>query len=306
MAELIHMRQRIKTVETIKKITHAMRLVSMSAHAKLGKQFAALNSYHNGIAELLNQINTIIRLRPHEAMVNVPKIHTAPRTLLIAVGSQKGLCGSFNSNLFYELNNYISKQNRGLQLITIGKKMVDFVQQSYQSLNTISFPNLTAAQAPAIAQTITERIIKQQHTFTSISLLSTVPKKFFIQQPRITPLLPLHPPSPFQGYGVIATPERLREGGQFEKTTPHTFSAHDYLWEDDPAQLLKQLTKQYITSTIHKALIESLLAEQAARFVSMDSSTRNAEKILEATKLRYNKLRQAKITKELLELADTF
>jgi F-type H+-transporting ATPase subunit gamma len=217
-------------------------------------------------------------------MVDVPKIHTAPRTLLIAVGSQKGLCGSFNSNLFYELNNYISKQNRGLQLITIGKKMVDFVQQSYQSLNTISFPNLTAAQAPAIAQKITERIIKQQHTFTSISLLSTVPKNFFIQQPRITPLLPL----------------------QFEKTTPHTFSAHDYLWEDDPAQLLKQLTKQYITSTIHKALIESLLAEQAARFVSMDSSTRNAEKILEATKLRYNKLRQAKITKELLELADTF
>jgi F-type H+-transporting ATPase subunit gamma len=299
MAELIHMRQRIKTVETIKKITHAMRLVSMSAHAKLGKQFAAIKTYHASITAILNQVNALAALNNHKTESPGPQ-----RTLLIAVGSQKGLSGSFNSVLFYELSAYLSRQNRFVQIISVGKKMVDLVSSTYKNRNIISFPNLSATQAPAIAQTITERIITNQNNFTSVMILSMVPKNFFIQMARTTPLLPLQlPPSPLQGYGVIATPERLREGGEHETTAP---TSHDYLWESDPAQLMEQLTKQYITSTIYKALLESLVAEQAARFVSMDSATRNAEKILEATKLKYNKLRQAKITKELLELADTF
>ena len=278
MAELIHMRQRIKTVETIKKITHAMRLVSMSAHAKLGKQFAAIATYHAGVSAILNQVYALASPADHKT-----ESHTPHRTLLIAIGSQKGLCGSFNSTLFYELATYIGKQNRAVQIVPVGKKMVDFVLHDYKNLNNVSFPHLTALQAPAIAQTITDRIINTQHQFTSVMILSMVPKNFFIQTPRLTPLFPL----------------------KFEEQVP-AHAAHDYIWECDPAQLAEHLTKQYITSTIHKALLESLVAEQAARFVSMDSSTRNAEKILEATKLKYNKLRQAKITKELLELADTF
>jgi F-type H+-transporting ATPase subunit gamma len=272
------MRQRIKTVETIKKITHAMRLVSMSAHAKLGKQFAAIKTYHASITAILNQVNALAALNNHKTEAPGPQ-----RTLLIAVGSQKGLSGSFNSVLFYELSTYLSRQNRFVQIISVGKKMVDLVSSTYKSSNIVSFPNLSATQAPAIAQTITERIIANQNNFTSVMILSMVPKNFFIQTPRVTPLLPL--------------------SLEPETTTP---ISHDYLWESDPAQLMEQLTKQYITSTIYKALLESLVAEQAARFVSMDSATRNAEKILEATKLKYNKLRQAKITKELLELADTF
>jgi F-type H+-transporting ATPase subunit gamma len=256
-----------------------MRLVSMSAHAKLGKQFTAIAAYHAGIAAILSQVNALATLN------SAPKTEssTPQRTLIIAVGSQKGLSGSFNNVLFYELSAYLSRQNRFVQIISIGKKMVDLVNDAYKNLNIVSFPNLSATQAPAIAQTITERIIANQNNFTSVMIVSMVPKNFFVQMPRITPLLPL-------------------------QLGPETASpaSHDYLWESDPAQLMEQLTKQYITSTIHKALIESLVAEQAARFVSMDSATRNAEKILEATKLKYNKLRQAKITKELLELADTF
>src|SRR5262249_26019457 len=157
-----------------------------------------------------------------------------------AVGSQKGLCGSFNSALLYELTTYINKHNRFLQIIAIGKKMVDFVNDNYKSLNTVSFPNLSPLQSSAIAQTISDRIITNQNNFTSVIILSTIPKNFFIQTPRITPLLPL----------------------TLKADSPSTTS-HDYLWECDPAQLIEQLTKQYITSTIHKALLESLLAEQA-------------------------------------------
>jgi len=278
MAELIHMRQRIKTVETIKKITHAMRLVSMSAHAKLNKQYNAIAVYHAGITNILTHI------KQASALLSPQKTNLTPdRTLLIVIGSQKGLCGSFNSTLFHALDNYIIKINQGLQIISVGKKMVDYVQEKYKALSIQPFPHLTPANASAIAHTITDRIFMANHVYTTVTVLSNAQKNFFIQTPRIAPLLPV----------------------PVQHDTQNTL-AHDYTWDVDPQALVEHLTKQYISSAIHKALLESLLAEHAARFVSMDSSTRNAEKILETTRLKYNKLRQAKITKELLELADTF
>ncbi len=280
MAELIHMRQRIKTVETIKKITHAMRLVSMSAHAKLNKQYTAIAAYHAGITNILKHIKQAAALNNDPVTLTQP---TSRRTLLIAIGSQKGLCGSFNSTLFHTLDDYITKNSSALQIVSIGKKMVDYVQEEYKALNTLTFPYLATAQASAIAQTITERIFMSSQTYTTVTILSNTQKNFFVQTPRITPLIPLH----------------LKQDSQ-------ETLAHDYTWDTNPQELVEHLTRQYVSSTIHKALLESLLAEHAARFISMDSSTRNAEKILEATRLKYNKLRQAKITKDLLELSDAF
>lgn len=279
MAELIHMRQRIKTVETIKKITHAMRLVSMSAHAKLNKQYTAIATYQQSVTTILNHIMHAAALDLH----TTPKPpSTSPHKLLIVIGSQKGLCGSFNSVLFHALDDYIAKTSSNIQIIAIGKKMVDYVYAEYKNLSIQSFPHLNPTSAPAIAHTIADRIFMTD-TYTTVTILSNTQKNFFVQTPRLTPLLPV-PTSP--------------------ETTPS--NAHTYTWDVNPQELLKHLTRQYVAGTLHKALLESLLAEHAARFVSMDSSTRNAEKILETTRLKYNKLRQAKITKELLELADAF
>jgi len=82
-----------------------------------------------------------------------------------------------------------------------------------------------------------------------------------------------------------------------------TLAPHEgYYWEQEPAEVLNSLVITYLEARIEQLLFQSLLAEHAARFVSMDSSTRNAKNLLDATKLQYNKLRQAKITKELTEL----
>ncbi len=277
MAELIHIRQRIKTVETIKKITHAMRLVSMSTHAKLGKQFHAINTYHSEITKILHLVQGICK--------NNTDIEQKEGglTILIAIGAQKGLCGTFNSTITYELEQICKKNNQSLKIIAIGKKMVDFVDSTFPSLKIYSFPHLSPIQASAIAQNISEKIFNKHHTIAKVLLLGMAHKNFFVQAPQIHQLLPVN-----------------------AHTTNAATIPSDYLCEANATEMLESLTRQQITSSIHKALIESLLAEQAARFVSMDSSTRNAEKILEATKLKYNKLRQAKITKELLELADTF
>lgn len=278
MAELIHMRQRIKTVSTIQKITHAMRLVSMSAHAQLGKQYHAIQRYHAAVTSILRQLYTHF----HELTRSAPAAPGQPE-LLIVIGSEKGLCGSFNSTLFYTLTEYIAQKNRPISLIPIGKKATDFIQMAYAQRHIYSFSHLAPNTASGIAQALTERICDTAEPYPSVVVLSNAMKSFFIQTPRITPLIP-----------VQLSPQHT------DVTMP------SYTWDVDPRELMTYLTRQYITSTLHSLLIESLYAEHAARFVSMDSSTRNAERILEDTRLKYNKLRQAKITKEILELADTF
>ena len=87
-----------------------------------------------------------------------------------------------------------------------------------------------------------------------------------------------------------------------QENTAEPLSKDDYLWEQSPNDLLDQLAYQTLEVQLHYLLFESLLAEHAARFISMDNATRNAQSLLEETQLQYNKLRQAKITKELTEL----
>src|SRR5580700_7718087 len=102
MAQLIQMRQRIKSVETIKQITHAMRLVSMSAHARLNKEQRAFQVYHNHIAQLFATLRISQPQWNNSILMPTADLYSYP--LLILIGSQKGLCGSFNNNLFQSFN----------------------------------------------------------------------------------------------------------------------------------------------------------------------------------------------------------
>ncbi|MEX2437811.1 MAG: FoF1 ATP synthase subunit gamma, partial [Candidatus Babeliales bacterium] len=110
----------------------------------------------------------------------------------------------------------------------------------------------------------------------------------FSQKSQATPLLPM----PNQHLDAV-------------ETSPH-IDFSEYVWEETPTNILNYLIRIYVQSTIEYALFESLMAESAARFISMDSSTRNAKDVLEELELEYNKTRQAKITRELSELMGSF
>jgi len=280
MAELVQLRQRIKTVEAIRKITHAMRLVSMSNHAHVSRNYSVIQQYHAALSTILEQL---AHAYPEISATPSETTNHNTQTLIIVIGSEKGLCGSFNTNLFVLLATHMQKKITDSSLIAVGKKATDFIQERYASSCIASFAHLSVSTAQAIAHAITERIYAAQSRYTHVIVFSNAMKSFFVQFPRIITLIPK----------------------QTETNHAPSFSA-DYIWDVDPIDLLTQLNKQYTTSALTTLLIESLLAEHAARFISMDSSTRNAEKILETTQLKYNKLRQAKITKEIIELADSF
>lgn len=279
MSQLIQMRQRIKTIETIKKITHAMRLIAMSSHGRLKNKQETLSSYCKEIQTLFlhlqstqsNWTNSIVH--PNGAI---------NRPLAIIVSSGKGLCGNFNSALFTLCKNHLDFNNPPT-IITVGAKAYDFVANKMGIIPATYFMELSTQNYLSLAHKIGDLIIQAQPLYSEITLFSNYAKSFFTQKPTITQLIPLDT-------SIIHQEPK---------------SEFQYLIDQPIHEILDSLAEQYIMAHIQHIFFESLLAEQSARFISMDNSTRNANNLLETTKLQYNKLRQAKITNELIELTGT-
>lgn len=283
MSRLIQLRQRIKAIETTQKVTHAMRLISMSTHSQLKNKEQALRAYQKTISTLFGRLQAIAQTSPQTIAEKV-SVQSTSKPLLILIGSQKGLCGTFNSDLFaFFEKNFHENDWHGSDIITVGKNAVDFIASKSLPVTVIeTFPTLSAATHMGVMRTIANLI--DEKAYTSVIVISNGLKSFFLQKPQKTVLLPV----------ALAT----------DTTAVHE-ELGDFAWEEDIASLYEAALKQYIEVNLHFQLFQSLLAEHAARFISMDNATRNAKNLLEKARLDYNKLRQAKITKELTELAST-
>jgi F-type H+-transporting ATPase subunit gamma len=285
MSLLIQLRYRIKAIDTIKKITHAMRLISMSSRSRLKNKEEPLQEYIKASSELLNLLR--ISAPTWTNAVMHPIINESDNPLVILIGSQRGLCGNFNSTLFHFFEKvYVkSKRHNSIKIIPVGKKAIQYAENNPLYTIIESFPNLHAKTLPLIARDILEFLAKQEPKFTTVIVFSNKLKTFFIQKPYETVLIPLIDQKEYD----LNKPELLEE----------------YYWQQSPQELLEMLSYQVLEAHIQYLLFQSLLAEHAARFISMDNATRNAQKLLEETQLQYNKLRQAKITKELTELVSS-
>jgi len=278
MSQRVQMRQRIQSIETIKKVTHAMRLISMSSHARLQAKKTGLELYQDELKRLFSRVQDAAD-HWHNERLNPPHSSSGP-TLMILVGSQKGLCGIFNTVLFHFFEQERAQHNRQhLQILTIGKKAQEYAAKI--TLPTIAaFPELTANSLASISNNITELIMQAPQPYAHVCLLSNYPKSFFAQKPQKTALIPFELP----------------------KTEHAPEEQEAYSFEQAPETLLDFLAGQFIFNTLNQLLLNSLIAESAARFIAMDNSTRNARNLLDEMKLDYNKLRQAKITRELTDL----
>ena len=282
MSKLIQLRHRIKAIETIKKITHAMRLISMSTHSQLKHQQISIKKYTNTLEKMCTDLQ-ILTPQWHNPLIH-PVSETPSNTLIILIGSQKGLCGSFNINLYKLFNNQMEQRTDNIRatFIAVGQKSSEFLKKQPLGLIKQSYEKFSAQNIAAIAQAITNTIVSAQPHYDEVLIFSNSFKSFFNQKPLCTTLIPTAP---------ISNPSTLTD---------------DYMWQQDPSEILDTIVPQYLESKIYHLLFESLLSEHAARFISMDSSTRNANNLLDAARLQYNKLRQAKITKELTELIGSF
>lgn len=267
MSQLVQLKSRISAIATIKKITNAMRIISMSMHSKLGHKIENLSNYESELKNIFTVVSSSINKKNEKTSKESQK-------LIIIVGSDKGLCGSFNSSLS---NSFLKHEKNDHKIMVIGKKIKDLLKNK----NIDYFlGNVNYNRISAITDEIFETIKK--YDFSEVSILYTESKNFFLQKTILKKIIPVN------------------LDNEKDSEMP------DYIWPTSAEELYETLKEEYIRFAIRKCLFESLFSEQAARFRSMDNANRSAENLLEDMKIQYSKLRQTKITGELNELSSHF
>lgn len=280
MSQLVKMKRRIKAIETIKKISNAMRLISRSFHTKMNKEKANLKEYQEEVEGLLKSLH---KYAPNwDSSFFFPQANVLPRKLYIIVGAQKGLCGNYNTEITYWINkNKHILTEKDTEVIVIGKKTKDYFL--HQKIDfAMSLPELKTNNILKHTQEIISILKHAQPYYTEVKIISSFPETFFAHSLKKVQLIPA-----------------FHYEEEEEKDD-------DYLWQNSPQEILDTLAQMCLTTKVHVTLFESLMGEQAARFIAMDNATRNANTFLDSMQLQYNKIRQAKITKELTELSANF
>ncbi len=281
MPQLIQIRQRIKAVSTIKKITSAMRLISRSFHARMYREQAHYKEYQ---AALSNLMGTVLSHVPSEVKSHFSKpASTTEKQLFIIIGSQKGLCGSFNAPLIYWIDSHKEQlTTKNTHVVSIGKRVTEYLHK-VGTRNLVTLPELKLTSIESLTQKLLA-FVDSDERYSQVTVLSCSPRSLFSQEFKEHQLFPL----------------------AFPDTCAVAQARYDYSWNHDPEAILKVLVRIHLTERLRSSLFMSLLAEHNARFAAMDNATRNAENFLDTMKVQFNKMRQAKITKELTELAGAF
>lgn len=278
MSQLIHLKQRIKAIGAIKKITQTMRLVSMSSHSKLKKQTDNLLRFRDEIRPLLCALTSE---NQHEVNAHPPKF----KTLYILFGAEKGLCGTFNSSMNAYFHKHLTPDKlENSHIVAVGKKAHEYLKE-VNIKPLCEFEKVLPNQLEKIAQDIYERVIHIHKHYESVVCLYSFPRTFFNQEPETVQIIP-----------VQQDPCNLKTD----------INLNDYEWLQDRQDVTRSMFHILLKTNLLLILSSSMLSEQSARFVSMDNATRSAETLLKEMKLAFNKLRQAKITRELIELISSF
>ncbi len=292
MSQLAYLRQKIKSIQTTKKVTHAIRLVSMSLYSKLEKQDATLKYYTQTVRNLFKDHLQYAPDWKNDVLLPNDLLDTKP--LFIVVSSSRGLCGSLNSNLLRYLESAVFiKEHQKAQFITVGTKAHKFIKERNWGEITYSYNELNGNNFITIADSLVEKITNNQLHYSSVSLLGSERRSFFSQRPRKVTLIPL----------VI---DQAKTQEQPIIDAPNHNHEEEIIWEQRNEDILEVLSIGYLRCSIIDMLFQSLLSEYAARFIAMDGSTTNAEKYLEQLTLQFNKARQAAITREVSELSAGF
>jgi F-type H+-transporting ATPase subunit gamma len=279
-------RRRIKSVKNTAQITKAMQMV---AAAKMRKaQQAALVG--RPYADLMNAI--LAEAGPRIASFKHPlmEIRDVKKRAIIVVSSDRGLCGGLNGNLFREIGK-LDKGNTTV-FITAGRKASQFIARTKRQLAAeFTYKDTpTFAEARAISKFAQELFLKNEADV--VDILYTKFVSTLVQQPKTIPFLPVGKIQAVTA-GVNAPEQELPGTG---------VRTDSFEFEPDEKSVLSELLPHSLNFQMHQILLEAKASEQSARMVAMKNATDNAKQLIKDLTLEYNKLRQANITKELLEI----
>ncbi|HVT45118.1 MAG TPA: ATP synthase F1 subunit gamma [Thermoanaerobaculia bacterium] len=277
MANTIDIRRRIRSVKNTQQITRAMKMVAAAKLRRAHDRIVAARPYSAALREVLVSVATRVESVEHPLL----REREEKRVLFVIVTADKGLCGAFNANVIKGATNTLRDRDwPEVQLIPIGRKGNDFFRRRqipirHQAVNI--FQALALGHATDIAKTISDDFVSEK--VDAVYVIYNEFRSVIQQTLRIERLLPL---------------ERLSEEQALE--------AVEYLYEPSPELILQELLPKHIEFQIYRILLESAAAEHGARMTAMESATKNASELIDSLTLTYNRIRQASITKEIIEI----
>jgi F-type H+-transporting ATPase subunit gamma len=275
MANLKEIRIRIGSVSSTMQITSAMKMVSAAKLKKAQDAITAMRPYSNKLSELMNSFSGSSEDKSFSLKRKINKV------LIVAISSNRGLCGAFNANIFKEVNNLKSKlefKNSEIHFLTIGKKINDSLSKTEKIIKNESelFDNLNYQNVSSICENLMTYYLS--HEYDHIELVYNSFKNAATQIIKSEQFLPIP---------VSESKDSLKM---------------DYIFEPSQESIVNTLIPKSLKMQLFKAVRDSFASEHGARMTAMHKATDNASELRDELKLTYNKARQASITNEILEI----
>jgi F-type H+-transporting ATPase subunit gamma len=282
MPSLIDLRRRIRAVKSTQQITKAMKMIAASRLKRAQDRVVAARPFAQRMLRVLNSLVSRVESDAHP-LLKMPDQSGAP-ALLIVVTADRGLCGSFNSNVIKGAGQFITTEGQGREVALglVGRKGREFFRRRgfdvrYEAIGIfqrLSFAHAAEIADAAIAEFTSGRV-------GSVYLVYNEFKSVMTQKLVVERLLPI--------------PRLEPEAGAAGPTV-------DYIFEPEPEQIFADLLPRHVQVQVYRALLESNAAFFAAQMTAMDAATRNSAEMIENLTLYMNKVRQAAITREIIEV----
>ena len=288
MPNLLDIRRRIKSVKNTQQITKAMKMVSAAKLKRAQDRVVTARPFANKMAEVLGELAKRTDEDFHHPLLDQ---RGDQRYLLVLITADKGLCGAFNTNLTKAAQAFMRENaDKNVEIIAIGRKGRDFFRNRHAVIAG-EFIGLTGKGRVDFSEAleVADHIIKLYTEDTGIDkvfLLYNEFKSVLSQRVVLDQLLPVSRP-------------RAEEP---EARSQEPVTLIDYIYEQPPEEMFGTLLPRLVQTQIFRALLESIASEQGARMTAMDSASKNASELIDSLTLNMNRVRQAAITNEIIEV----
>ncbi|PIB23414.1 ATP synthase F1 subunit gamma [Maribacter sp. 4G9] len=277
MANLKEIRNRITSVSSTMQITSAMKMVSAAKLKKAQDAITAMRPYADKLTELLQNLSASLEGDSGSVYATNRAVN---KVLVVAITSNRGLCGAFNTNILKQSTHLLENIYGGKQVdfMAIGKKANDYLKKRSNVISNQSgvFDDLTFDNVAEIAEALMDKFA--QGEYDRIDIVYNKFKNAATQLVMTEQFLPIIPMEGSEG------------------------SNADYMFEPSKAEIVEQLIPKSLKTQLYKAIRDSFASEHGARMTAMHKATDNAKELRDQLKLTYNKARQAAITNEILEI----
>jgi F-type H+-transporting ATPase subunit gamma len=277
MANVRDIRRRIRSAKNIQQITRAMKFVSAARLRKAQERIIAARPYAKQMVAVISSLATRVTEQAHPLLAK----RGDDKIELLVITADRGLCGAYNTNIIRHALEFLNTHsNRQVELNILGKRGRDFFRRRpfpirHEAINVLQKPNF--ADAAAVAKDLIDEFVKGEKD--QVWIVYNEFKSVVSQKVVIEPLLPIE---------------------RFEH--PDDAARLEYVYDEPPQKIFTSLLPRYVEAQIFRALLEAAASEQGARMAAMEAATNNASEMIESLTLYANKVRQASITKELIEV----